>query len=381
MGIKNLTSLIRKNYSGAYSCVNLDFLRFKIVAIDVPIYMFKYKYLTNNSGNQNDWLVNFINMIHFLRKNDIHPLFVFEGKYEIEKTETREARKTTRENIKIKTKTLEADLIAYKESNVISDALKIEWEKYLKKTFEKENDSGLTLDVDPNIINTEIFEDLIETRKKYDINICSKDFDKLKLLLNILSVPFIQADCEAETLCSYLQYLKLVYAVFSTDSDVLAYGCDLMIVDFDIYKNTVTMINRKTLLKEIDLKKSEFLDFCIMCGTDYNKNIPRIGCVKALKLIKQYKTIESIPLNSDILNFKRVREIFTFGSMKNFDCNNIVKYCGVPDFGCLERFLTILGLSPYIISDNFKNGFMACSIKWDGVNNNDLVTSEDFPIF
>ena len=48
-----------------------------------------------------------------------------------------------------------------------------------------------------------------------------------------------------------------------------------------------------------------------MCGTDYNKNIFRIGVEKSYKFISNYHNIENVPLDVSILNHVKVRKLFT----------------------------------------------------------------------
>ena len=85
-----------------------------------------------------------------------------------------------------------------------------------------------------------------------------------------------------------------------------------------------------------------FLDFCIMCGTDYNKTIPKIGFEKSFKLIKEFTNLENIEnhlveLEMDILNYKRIREIFNY---KENEYINIIKTeCNLDELKkfCLEN--------------------------------------------
>ena len=72
-----------------------------------------------------------------------------------------------------------------------------------------------------------------------------------------------------------------------------------------------------------------------MCGTDYNKNIFRVGPSKALKLIQTHKSIDKVEMDVSILNHKRVRELFK--EYKRSEC--AVPYCGCPDFNELQMFL------------------------------------------
>ena len=77
-----------------------------------------------------------------------------------------------------------------------------------------------------------------------------------------------------------------------------------------------------------------------MCGTDYNKNIFRVGPAKAFSYISEYKTIEAVAektgLDISVLNHIRVRELF-----KEYKKSEIkVPYCGKPDINEFELFVT-----------------------------------------
>jgi 5'-3' exonuclease len=62
----------------------------------------------------------------------------------------------------------------------------------------------------------------------------------------------------------------------------------------NVSDGTCVRVNYSEVLERIGLDSDSFLDFCIMCGTDYNKNINLIGPVKAVKLLGLYKNIENI---------------------------------------------------------------------------------------
>ena len=93
------------------------------------------------------------------------------------------------------------------------------------------------------------------------------------------------------------------------------------------------------MLESLKLNSDEFLDLCIMCGCDYNKNIYRVGPEKAYKYIQKYSSIEEIASNTtldvSILNHIRGRELFR--GYKKVDYK--IKYCGTPDFQKLEEFV------------------------------------------
>jgi 5'-3' exonuclease len=93
------------------------------------------------------------------------------------------------------------------------------------------------------------------------------------------------------------------------------------------------------MLEALELSCDSFLDLCIMCGCDYNKNIFRVGPEKAYKYIQKYSSIEDIsantPLDVSILNHVRGRELFRKYKKVEYK----IKYCGTPDFKKLEEFI------------------------------------------
>jgi len=93
------------------------------------------------------------------------------------------------------------------------------------------------------------------------------------------------------------------------------------------------------VLEVFNMTKEQFLDFCIMCGTDYNKNIFRVGPSKAYKLLLEHKSIEGIGQNTvldiSVLNHVRGRELF-----REYEKSDVaVPYCGFPDFTELQMLL------------------------------------------
>jgi 5'-3' exonuclease len=110
-----------------------------------------------------------------------------------------------------------------------------------------------------------------------------------------------------------------VEAVYSTDMDCLVYGTPYLITEFDkenrekLYLNVISL--QKTL-ENLDMTFSTFVDLCIMCGCDFNQNIPKIGPKRSYDLMKEYETIDRLPGNYDIqvLEHVKCREIFSYES-------------------------------------------------------------------
>ena len=186
-----------------------------------------------------------------------------------------------------------------------------------------------------------IVETAINKIKGQIINISSDDYKLTKRLFDILNVPYFQAPLEAETMCADLCKRGLVEAALSEDSDVLAYGSPIFLSKLDTSTGNCIEINYTDVLDSLQFTSDQFLDLCIMCGCDYNKNIPRIGPSKSLKLIEEFNCIENIKLKKgldiSILNHIRGRELFRDYERSYID----IRYCGNPNFIELQEFIVI----------------------------------------
>jgi 5'-3' exonuclease len=352
MGIKNLLKFIKTNYSNSCKSSSILDLEYSKIAIDTSIYMFKFKSMNacniqSNSWNPDKWIWSFVYMIHYLRKNNVHPIFILDGKGPPEKTNTSIMRKQTQQKISEKTQMMEAEVQKYrtntecdeefnfdKQESKSSDMLTKEWSKISKRY----NLGDFSLDE---------MASRIAARHRYDITIDFSDYDKLCVLLKIMNVPYIKAPGEAEALCAFLSIKKYISGVMTLDTDILVYWINSlnnnssiesckMIFDINFSTNNITFCDPNTLLSEMNISPVSFVDMCIMCGTDYNANIPGIGLKTALKLIKNNKCPS---LNEKIKNYDRIIQIFTsFGDMHTSYANNIPKisYCGKPHFDMLK---------------------------------------------
>ncbi|XP_073705741.1 probable flap endonuclease 1 homolog [Garra rufa] len=114
-------------------------------------------------------------------------------------------------------------------------------------------------------------------------------------LLQLMGVPCIKAPGEAEALCAHLVKNGTVNAVASEDMDTLAFGGTVLLRQLNAKKDSeVTEYSLPKLLEAIQLTYKEFVDLCILLGCDYCDKIGGLGPSRALKLIKQHRTIEGV---------------------------------------------------------------------------------------
>lgn len=346
MGIKNLSQFLKKRE--VYETLDINILKYTKIGIDAPMFLFKFKGISDPSTNE--WLGCFITFISFLRKQDIHPVFIFEGKAPPEKIPVQEERREQRQKLVDKTNAIETDLNNYISTGIVTPLLLQTWEKIKFKN----NKSLLTKKtLTKTFINVEVIHEEINRRKRYEISITPEDIDNLKELLNLMGVSWIQSCGEAETDCVSLFYDRVIDYIVSEDTDVLAYfdskqQNDLkVIISFNINELTFVQISKQRVLDTLNLTSESFRDFCIMCGTDYNKNIFRVGTETAYKFIKERYNIESVPLDTSVLNYIRVREIFRVKS--NFQIYEKVKWCRLPGSNFVDE------LAMFLFAHSIKN--------------------------
>lgn len=337
MGIKNLHKFLKKHAKSIYNEISLEKYRNKSIAIDINIYLYRYK----NIYRQN-WLNGIFNLLMTLREYNINIVCIYDSKAPIEKNEKKKERKEKKRNAEKKIAEIKHDLELYHETLQISELL----QEIIKKHHKKGKSRLLLINESLNILmNEEYIEDELYQLQKQIINITYEDILLSKELLDLLQIPWYDSKTEAETMCSYMACYKLIDAVLTHDTDVLVYGTPYFLSSLNIKTRTCIEIQYESILKELNITNEQFVDFCIMCGTDYNKNIHRIGNEKAYNLIKDYKSLDEIThLDLTILNYRRVRDIFKVPEM-TLDYVGLKIENGKPDINILREFMNTYNLS------------------------------------
>lgn len=330
MGIKsNFLNFLKTKSPESFELIHLSEYAFRKVAIDVSLYMHKFKAVCGDN-----WLISFINLVACLRKNEVHCVFIYDGQAPIEKQKEQQKRKDTKTNLIQHIKNVEDSITEYTRTGIANDTL-IEFNKKATLNSKRRLLSG-SYTIDINMV-----KEKLRIKKSQVISINSKDYELTRDLFDILQVPYFIASNEAEKMCSKLCIDNEVDAVLSEDTDTIAYGTPIFLSKIDTAQSTCVRVDYNSLLKNLGLTKEQFLDFCILCGTDYNNNIQGVGSVSSFKIVQTYGSLEEIETNTQydtsVLNYKRVRELFT-----EFHPNDIktdVQYCGEPDFEVLRNFL------------------------------------------
>ena len=195
----------------------------------------------------------FIKKLHLLLRNQITPIFIFDG-----------------------------DKLPMKNSE--EDKREIKRKEYLK-----ESEILLKMNNIYGAINKKI--------ESFDV---TPEFAYyfMKILKNY-SIEYYVAPYEADAQLAYLSYINYVDFIITEDSDLVAYGSKCVLYKLGTLKDESPDVGEEILYenvkdcKEIKFKnfsEDKFLNFCILVGCDYLK-IPRVGpklSVEALNKCDEY---------------------------------------------------------------------------------------------
>jgi len=279
----NLTPIIVKNK------IRLRDLRGKSLAVDANNVLHQFLALirtrttfplTGPNGTVTSHLVGLLyRTIHLISKYHLTLVFVFDGKPPPLKRREIEKRR------KLKEKAL------------------IEWQRSLEegdyaKAFSKA------------VMTGSLTSEMIEDAKK---------------LLELLGIPYVQAPAEAEAQAAYMAKRGDVWASSSRDYDSLLFGTPRLVRYLTIAGKEFLpsrgvsrplepeLIILEELLSKIGITHEQLIDLAILIGTDFNEGIKGIGPKTALRLIKKYGKIESLPLKFREKidpNYEEIRKIF-----------------------------------------------------------------------
>lgn len=279
MGIKKLLKFLN-NYDNLTNYKNISDYKGQKIAIDISLLIYQIiigsrnsgSDIINNKGESVTHILGLFNKIIFLLKNDIIPVFIFDGKPSKLKNQTLHDRRKTKL------------MYVHKLKEVTNETDRI---KYLKKT----------------------------------VYIGRKELNECRELLDMMGIPYINAPEEADSQCAYLAKEGFVDAVYSDDMDILTFGSPIIIKNLISLKNKPIELNLNSILEKLNLSYDEFIDFCILLGCDYSNGISNINYNVIYEYYLRNRNIEStlknlkednfnVPL---LLNYKEIKKYYKEG--------------------------------------------------------------------
>lgn len=150
-------------------------------------------------------------------------------------------------------------------------------------------------------------------------------------LILAMGLPVIQAPSEGEAQAAHMAAIGDVYVAASQDYDSLLFGAPKVVRNLAITgkrklprKNIYVdvepeMIDLEEGLANLGISRKQLVEIGIMCGTDYNTGLTRVGPKTALKLIREKGDLEAVLAEQEekIENFAAIREFFLHPDVTN----------------------------------------------------------------
>ena len=269
MGVKKLFTFLSENdIYKTYGHLNhlISDMRLNknkmLIGVDANLFFYKYTHSCNNM------LIGFFNQILKFLSNGLCPLYIFDGGTIKEKEKTNIDRNNNKKNNKVKLEELKETLAILKEKNISSGNL----------------DSGL--------IEEEQLSILIDKTYKKTIKVSNNYILQLTELLDLLNIPYIFAKGEGEYLAVLLNNYNVIDYFLTEDTDTIPAGIN-NIIKFTGGK--VIYLNTDEIYKKFDISTDEFINLCVLMGTDYASfNIKKYKPIELLELIKNNDNVENI---------------------------------------------------------------------------------------
>jgi flap endonuclease-1 len=148
--------------------------------------------------------------------------------------------------------------------------------------------------------------------------------DDSKRLIQSMGLPIIQAPSEGEAQAAYMAIRGDVFIAASQDYDSLLFGAPRVVRNLAITgkrklpkKNIYVDVEPEVMtlddeLSRLGIDRKQLVEIGIMCGTDYNSGLSRVGPKTALKLIREHKDLESVlAAQSEMIdNYEEIRDFF-----------------------------------------------------------------------
>jgi flap endonuclease-1 len=131
--------------------------------------------------------------------------------------------------------------------------------------------------------------------------------DEAVELLRLMGIPVVQAPSEGEAQASHMCMLGSVWAAASKDYDCLLFGSPRLLRFLTISGKeflpskasfralTPELIDSASMLEQYGISREQLIDLAILVGTDFNEGVKGIGPKKALKLVRDFGSIENMP--------------------------------------------------------------------------------------
>ena len=259
----------------------------------------------------------FLNKLHLLLRNQIKPIFIFDGN-------------------KLPIKNNEEDKREKKRQE-----FEIESENYLKLNNKY---AAICKKIESFDVTPEFAFEFMKILQKYH-------------------VEYYVAPYEADAQLAYLSYIGYVDFIITEDSDLIAYGCNCVLYKLGSLKNEFPDVGEEIKYENIkvskgvklkNFSKDNFLNFCILCGCDYLKILgvgPKLS-IEVLNRSNDYKRFLGYIFNNKYCTKGSITETIENYEKAFLTFRYQVVYCPIEK---KLRYFHDINEKAYKFLDNYKN--------------------------
>jgi 5'-3' exonuclease len=302
MGIKGLQKYLKKTIPPGQGLTKVPLLKYsgKSIALDFTNFLYKFLLISESSDN---YLLEFINIIHKFSKHKIKIIFIFDGKPIDEKQKIIEKRKTVRKVAKEQYENLCKNGNEYTSGDISLDTSGGTSEDIFGDTS-----GGTSEDTSKETIE-DVNIKLSKLRKK-SISIKCKHIKNCKYLFDLMGIEWYHIKyIEADIIFKYLFDIGKIDACYSSDMDMLLYKCPILLQDLDFSHDEIYEYKYDNIINYLNLTDDQLLNACIAAGTDFNYPLKHSKIEDNIILIRKYNTIENIINNLEIINLNKLCKI------------------------------------------------------------------------
>jgi flap endonuclease-1 len=263
MGIKGLAAFLRKKCPLAFVPTDLSNYRGLRVAVDVPIYAYKFAFYKTAVSDTETVVQGFLKHHRtWTQRYGMHVVYVFDGPCAAAKNFEHERRDKAKESLKRK-QTSDLQELKEEAADYLQDG------NFLK------------------LMNTQLQIEKVSRR----VTVVTKtDYECLQNVFTEKEIPFCFAEADAEKKCASLCLSGQADIVATEDYDVLVCGAPRVLRNVS---KSPEEIHLQTVLESLQFTMNQFVQFCVLCGSDFSIHLPNIGPAAAYKAIAAYGTIEN----------------------------------------------------------------------------------------
>jgi 5'-3' exonuclease len=325
MGLLAVPKFIKEKYGHLYHTEHISLFAHTRVFVDIASYL--YKYVCTFGCTSSRWLNSFANLMLTFVKNGVIVVVIFDGQAPDAKADEQRERRELRSKTKERADVMQEALEAFELGTITTEQRQLLVKELQDRRAYNQQRQGSLLHpsssseggetTTPTLTPGELQElrDIVRSLQKQCTSLSKQDMLDLKQLLTACGVTWMQAPEEAEAYACWLVRQGYGSAVVSCDTDCIAHRADIVVFEVDSRTGMIRYVNTQELLDAWELDDEEqLIDFGILVGCDYNpgSRVNKIGPVSAVKLLKQYKSIDNIPNLKDVsvLQHEKIRLLF-----------------------------------------------------------------------